>query len=186
LWTQLTLFIQGDGDLYGPEAMPDVDDATDAILSTSSISGTQLTSTPVTSDISKVKSEASSKTPSRSGTPKMKNLKRSIQDAFAESSAKDNEFFERMGTQRHACRIGEMELKYRKLETKAMEKQHQREREHEQHEFRMMQMQIMMAQNPQRLPSLMQSSLEDLGLMAELNDTALPSGSSSSLAPYSN
>jgi hypothetical protein len=110
-------------------------------------------------------------------------LKRSLQDAFAEGSAKENQIFERLGTQKHERAIGELELKRRKLENKAMEKQHQREREREQHEFRMMQMRMMMSQNQQAMPRVMQPqdpSLEGLGLMAELNGDMAPLPSESS------
>jgi hypothetical protein len=97
-------------------------------------------------------------------------------------NAKENQILERLGTQKHERHIGELELKRRKLEHKAMEKQHQREREREQHEFRMMQMRMMMSQNQQAMPRLMQPQdplLEGLGLMAELNGATLPSESSS-------
>jgi hypothetical protein len=108
--------------------------------------------------------------------------KRTFQDVFAEGSAKENQMLERLGTQKHERALGEQELKRRKLEHKAMEKQHQREREREQHEFRMMQMRMMMSQNSQAAPTAIQSqnqpSFETFGLMAELNDAILPSGSS--------
>ena len=68
---------------------------------------------------------------------------------------------ERLGTQKHKCALGELELKCRKLENKAMEKQHQREHEREQHKIRMMQMRMMMTQNQQAtamwLPMMMQA-----------------------------
>ena len=67
--------------------------------------------------------------------------KHTLQDAFAEGSAKENQVLEHLGTQKHECAIGELDLKRRKLKNKAMEKQHQRE----QHEFRMMQMRVMMS-----------------------------------------
>ncbi len=71
-----------------------------------------------------------------------------------------------------------------------MEKQHEHEHEHEQHEYHMMQMQIMMSQNQQSVAEMVQPPKQllfgGLGLMDELNDPLLPSGSgSSSLAPYS-
>ena len=107
-------------------------------------------------------------------------LKRTLQDAFAKGSAKDSEVLERLGTQKHERAIGELKLKRRKLENKAMEKQHQRERE--QHEFRMMQMRIIMSQNQRAAPVMMQPqnqpSFDGLGLMAELQ-------SESPLTPYS-
>jgi hypothetical protein len=111
-------------------------------------------------------------------------LKRTLQDAFAEGSAKENQILERLGTQKHERAIGELELKRRKLENKAMEKQHQRE----QHEFRMLQMRLMMTQNQQTVPTMQsqpQSSLEGFGLMAELTGTVLPSESSSLSTPFS-
>jgi hypothetical protein len=91
---------------------------------------------------------------------------------------------ERLGAQKHERAIGEQELKRRKIEHKTMEKQHQREREREQHEFRMMQMRMMMTQNQRAMPMMTQSSNqppynEGFGLMAELNDATLPSGTSS-------
>jgi hypothetical protein len=119
--------------------------------------------------------------------------KRSLQDAFAEGSAKENAILERLGTQKHERAIGELELKRRKLENKAMEKQHQREREREQHEFRMMQMRIMMSQNRQTAPMMVQSqsqpSFDGFGLLAELNSATLPpetqsQSQSQSLSPY--
>ena len=92
---------------------------------------------------------------------------------------------ERLGTQKHECVIGELELKRRKLDNKMIEKQHQCERECKQHEFRMMQMQMMMSQNQQAAPMVMQSqnqpSFEGFGLMAELNDAILPSVSPDSI-----
>jgi hypothetical protein len=106
-------------------------------------------------------------------------LKRTLQDTFAEGTAREAEVLERLGTQKHERAIIELELKRRKLENKAMEKQHQREREREQHEFRMMQMRMRMSQNPQAAPGMMQPqdqlSLHDFGLMDELNGPSLPS-----------
>ena len=95
-----------------------------------------------TSDSSKVKFEAvSSKTSSRAGTPRLKtSSKRTLQDVFAEGSVKDGQALECLGTQKHERVIGELELKRRKLENKAMVQQHQCEREREQHEFRMLQL----------------------------------------------
>ena len=113
--------------------------------------------------------------------------KRTLQDAFAEGSAKEHRVLERLGTQKHERAIGELEPKRRKLENKAMEKQHQREREREQHEFRMMQMRIMMSQNRPTVPMMQPpnpSLFEGLGLMAELTDAASPS-ESPSLNSYS-
>jgi len=139
--------------------------------------------TPFTSiaGSSKLKSEVGLKPSSRASTPKSKSLlKRTLQDAFAEGSVRDAEIMERLGTQKHERAIGELELKRRKLENKAMEKQHQREREREEHEFRMMQMRIRMAQNQQAAPGMMQQPqnqlpLNGFGLMDELNDPSLPS-----------
>src|SRR6267154_5588582 len=100
-----------------------------------------------------------------------------LQDAFAEGSAKENQVLEHLGTQKHECAIGELDLKRRKLKNKAMEKQHQ----HEQHEFRMMQMRVMMSQSWQGALTMMQSqnqpSFEGLGLMGELNGATLSSES---------
>jgi hypothetical protein len=94
---------------------------------------------------------------------------------------RESEAIERMGTQKHERAIGELELKHRKLENKAMEKQHQRERE--QHEYRMMQMRMMISQNQQVVPGMMQcqnqSSFGGFGLMDELNDSSLASDSPS-------
>ena len=118
--------------------------------------------------------------------------KRTLQDMFAEGSAKDNQMIERLGTQKHERALGELELKRRKLENKAMEKQHQREREREQHEIRMMQMRMMMTQNQQatamRLPTMMQAQnqpiFEGYGLLAELN-AGSPSSETPSPSTYS-
>ena len=83
-----------------------------------------------------------------------------------------------LGTQKHEHAIGELDLKHRKLENKAMEKQHQHKHEHEQHEFCMMQMWVLMSQGQQAVP-VMQSQnhplFEGLGLMGELNDAMPPS-----------
>jgi hypothetical protein len=181
-----SLPVQDEGDPYSLPPTPDDDDV---LCSAGSTSLTPFT--PCTSIVGscKVKAEAASKTPSRASTPKSRPIsKRTLQEAFAEGSAKENQMFERMGTQKHERAIGELELKRRKLENKAMEKQHQCEREREQHEFRMMKMRMMMSQNQQAAPMMMQSqnpsSFEGLGLMAELNDTGLPSESSASLSPY--
>jgi hypothetical protein len=62
-----------------------------------------------------------------------------------------------LGTQKHEHAIGELELKRHKLENKAMEKQHQHECEREQHEFWMMKMHMIMFQNQQAAPMMMQS-----------------------------
>ena len=100
-----------------------------------------------------------------------------LQDMFAEGSAKDNQMIEHLGTQKHKCALGELELKHHKLENKVMEKQHQHEHERKQHEIHMMQMQMMMTQNQQatmmRLPTMMQAQnqpiFERYRLLAELN-----------------
>ncbi len=130
-------------------------------------------------DSASVKYEAISKTPSQSGTPKSRlTLKCSLQDTFAEGSAKESQILKCLGTQKHERAIGELELKRRKLENKAMERQHQ----HEQHKFHMMQMQMMMSQNQQAMPRLMLPQdplLEGLGFMPELNGATLPSETSS-------
>jgi len=105
--------------------MPDGDDV---ICSASSTLVMPFT----TAGSSKVKAEATFKMPSRASTPRSRTMKRTLQDAFAEGSAKDSEVLKRLGTQKHEHAIGELELKRCKLENKAMEKQHQCE----QHEFR--------------------------------------------------
>ena len=145
--------------------------------STSSASITPFTSI---AGSSKLKSEVGLKPSSRGSTPKSRSLlKCTLQDAFAEGSARDAEVMERLGTQKHERAIGELELKRRKLENKAMEKQHQREHEREEHEFRMMQMWVRMSQNQQAAPGMMQPqnhlSLNGFGLMDELNGPSLPS-----------
>src|SRR5712691_5934530 len=87
-------------------------------------------------DSSKIKYKASSvsKTPSRAGTPKLRSmLKRTLQDVFAEGSAKENQILKCLGAQKHERVIGELELKGQKMDHKVMEKQHQCEREHELH-----------------------------------------------------
>lgn len=156
-------------------------DRDEAIRSASPTSFTPLTSA---AGSSKIRSEAVSKTPSRASTPGSKSgslLKRTLQDAFAEGSAKESQILERLGMQKHERAIGELELKRRKLENKVMEKQHQREQEREHHEYRMLQMRVLLSQNPQAVPGTMQrqnqSSLGGFGLMDELNDLSLPSES---------
>jgi hypothetical protein len=178
------MFVQDEG---GSD-MPVTPDSDDVFCSAGSTSATPLTSSVDSS--SRVKYEAVSKTPSRAGTPKSRSmLKRTLQDAFAEGSAKENQIIERLGTQKHERAIGELDLKRKKLENKAMEKQHQREREREQHEFRMLQMRLMMTQNQQTASTMRsqpQSSLDGFGLMDELTGTSLPLESSSSLGtPFS-
>jgi hypothetical protein len=182
LWMELTsLPVQDEGDSYSLLPTPNDDDVLRSAGSTSVTPFTPCTSI-VGSD--KVKAEAASMTPSRASTPKSRSIsKRTLQEAFAEGSVKENQILECLGTQKHERAIGELELKHRKLENKAMEKQHQRE----QHEFRMLQMCMMMSWNQQAAPMMMQSQnpslFEGLGLMAELNDTGLPS-ESSSLSSY--
>ena len=129
--------------------------------------------------------------PSQASTSKSKLItKCTLQDVFAEGSAKENQILEQLGTQKHERAIGELELKHHKLENKTMEKQHQREHEHEQHEFCIMQMCIMMSQNRQGAQMVMamasqnQPSFEGLGLMSELNGAVL-SSESPSLSPFS-
>ena len=121
-------------------------------------------------------------------------LKRTLQDAFADGTAKENLILERLGAQKHERAIRELELKRRKLENQAMEKQHQREREREQHEFRMLQMRMMMSQGQQgvaatQLPVMTQANGQPLfngyGLMAELNADSLPSENPSNSGSYS-
>jgi flagellar biosynthesis GTPase FlhF len=178
------LLLQDEGDPYSLRTTPDGDDV---IPSASSTPITPFTALSSTASSSKVKVEATSKTPSRASTPKSRTLlKRTLQDAFAEGSAKENQILERLGTQKHERAIGELELKRRKLENKAMEKQHQRE----QHEFRMMQMRMMMTQNQQTAPVMTQSRphnqalFDGFGFMPGLDGAAL-SSESPSLSPFS-
>lgn len=97
-----------------------------------------------------------------------------------------------LGIQKHERALGELELKRRKLENKAMKKQHQHERKRKQHEIRMMQMRMMMTQNQQatamQLPTIMQAQnqpiFEGYGLLAELN-TGSPSSETPSPSTYS-
>jgi hypothetical protein len=99
------MFIQGEGGSNMPATL----DGDSVFCSTSSIPATPLTSSV---DSSKVKYEAVSKTPSRASTPKSRSmLKRTLQDAFAEGSVKENQMLERLGTQKHEHAIGELELK---------------------------------------------------------------------------
>src|SRR6266849_7563280 len=133
------MFVQGEG---GPDmpATPDSEDFFCLAAATGSTSAMPLTSSV---DSSKIKYEASSvsKMPSRAGTPKSRSmLKWTLQDAFAEGSAKENQILKRLRAQKHECAIGELELKRRKMDHKAMEKQHQREHKHE------LQMWLMMTQ----------------------------------------
>jgi hypothetical protein len=174
----ISLLVQDKGDVYSLHTTPDGDDATHSAAFTPVMLFTSVAGS------SKVKSEATSKTPSRASTPKSRTMsKQTLQDAFAEGSAKDNLVLERLGAQKHEHAIGELELKHRKLENKAMEKQHQRE----QHEFCMMQMRMMISQNrqtaPMTMPSQNQPSFEGFSLMGELNGASLPS-ESPSLSPY--
>ena len=174
----ISLLVQDEGDVYSLRTTPDGDDAT------RSAAFTPVTPFTSVAGSSNVKSEATSKMPSRASTPKSRTMsKRTLQDAFAEGSAKDNLVLEHLGAQKHERAIGELELKRRKLEHKAMEKQHQRE----QHEFRMMQMRMMISQNrqtaPMTIPSQNQPSFEGFSLMGELNGASLPS-ESPSLSPY--
>jgi hypothetical protein len=90
-----------------------------------------------------------------------------------DSSAKDSDMLGQLGTQKHERTLGMQDLKRRKLEQISLEKQHQRERERDQHEYRMLQMRVAMSRNEQSTPSF-----NGLGLMAELNEGLLPSGSS--------
>ena len=114
------MLVQGEGDSYDSlRTTPDIDDV---LRSASSTSLTPFTSL-VSSD--KVKAEVASKMPSRSSTPKSRPMSKcTLQDAFAEGSAKENQVLKCLGTQKHEHAIGELDLKRRKLENKAMEKQH--------------------------------------------------------------
>ena len=131
------MFVQGEGG-SDMSATPNGDSV---FCSPSPSSATSLTSSV---DSSRVKYKAASKTPSRAGTPKPRSmLKRTLQDAFAKGSVKENEMLECLGTQKHECVIVELELKRRKLKNKVMKKQHQRECKCKQHEFHMLQMRLM-------------------------------------------
>jgi hypothetical protein len=123
-----------------------------------------------------------------SSTHKSKTTVKTLKDILAEGSTNDNQLVERLGTQKHERVIGEQELKRRKLENRILERKHQREREHEEHEFRMMQLRMAMSQGDrgtsmmlQSAPTQTRSSFEGLGLMAELNDSLLPSTSNYSV-----
>jgi hypothetical protein len=92
--------VQDEGDLYSLRATPD-DDSLNPSAGSSSV-------TPFMSvaSSSKVKSEAASVMPSRASTPKSRPMSKcSLQDAFAEGSAKENQVLERLGTQKHECAI---------------------------------------------------------------------------------
>jgi hypothetical protein len=168
----ISLLAQDESDSYNICATPDRG-------LTSSTSSTSITPFMSIAGSSKLKSEVGLKPSSRASTPKSRSLlKRTLQDSLAEGSARDAELLERLGTQKHERAIVELELKRRKLENRAMEKQHQREREREEHEFRMMQMRIRMAQSQPAAPGMMQPQnqlpLNGFGLMDELNDPTLP------------
>jgi hypothetical protein len=176
------LLVQDEGNFYSPHTTSPGDD--DVIRSASPTLVMPFLST---ASSSKIKTDATSKTPfwastPRSSTPRSRTTSKHIlQDAFAEGTVKDNQTLESLGTQKHERAIGELELKHCKLKNKAMEKQHQCEWEHEQHQFCMMQMQMMMAQNWQGMPMIMQGQNRPLlGLMAELNDATVPSETLSS------
>ena len=180
----ISLPVQDEANLYGLGITPDADD--DSTRSPSSISVMPLTSA---ASSSKVKSVSFSTVSSWASTPKRSLLKQTLQDAFVEGSARESETLECLRTQKHEHVLVELELKCCKLDQRALEKQHQCECEHKQHEYCMMQMQIMMSQNQQSVAEMVQPLKQPLfgglGLMDELNDPSLPSGSgSSSLAPY--
>ena len=106
--------------------MPDGDDA---ICSASCTPATPFIST---AGSSKVKAEATSKTPSWASTPRSRMMSKcTLQDAFAKRSMKENKVLEHLEMQKHEHAIGELELKHCKLENKAMEKQHQHKCKHE-------------------------------------------------------
>jgi hypothetical protein len=115
-------------------------DRNDPICSASPTSVTPFTSA---AGSSRVKSDAASKKSFWASTlgPKLGLLlKCTLQNVFADRSAKEHQILKRLGMQKHECAIGELELKCRKLENKAMKEQHQWEWEWEQHEYCMMQM----------------------------------------------
>jgi len=102
-------------------ATPDSEDFFCPAAATGSTSATPLTSSV---DSSKIKYEASSvsKMPSCASTPKSRSmLKRTLQDAFAEGSVKENQILERLGAQKHERAIGELKLKCQKMDHKVME-----------------------------------------------------------------
>ena len=108
--------------------MPDVDDGTclpNPMPNPMSATSESLTPTTAGSGSLSIKTEATSNTPSCASTPRSRTMiKHTLQDAFAKGSAKDSQMIKHLGTQKHKCAIGELELKRRKLENKAMEKQH--------------------------------------------------------------
>ena len=130
-----------------------------------------------TSSIRKISSEPSFRAPSQASTLKSRTTgKCSIQDVFEDEMTKDNEMSDRVEIQKHERVLVELELKHRKLENWAIEKQHQHEREREQHKICMIQLRMMLAQqSTQTMPSLL--LFEGLGFMGELNDPTLPSTS---------
>ena len=107
----ISLPVQDEADLYGLGITPDADD--DSTHSPSSISVTPLTSA---ASSSKVKPKLFSTTSSQAGTPKRSLLKQTLQDAFAEGSARESETLERLRTQKHECVLVELELKHCKLD----------------------------------------------------------------------
>lgn len=182
------VFIQDPSEPFSPytPSWPSLDQG-DAITSVSpspsaptlSHSNTPTPSEPSSAGTGMVKAEAklSSSTQKSRGM-----MKRTLQDVFAEGSAKENEMLECLRMQRHERALGEQELKRRKLDQKLLEKQHQRERERDAHEYRMMQMQMQagVMPNSRGAPAMRNERSEGFGLLAELNDPMLPPGS-----PYS-
>src|SRR6266852_575213 len=176
-------------------ATPDSEDFFCPAAATGSTSATPLTSSV---DSSKIKYEALSvsKMPFCASTLKSRlMLKRTLQDAFAKGSVEENQILERLGAQKHERAIGELELKRRKMDHKAMEKQHQREHKHKLHEFHMLQMQLMMTQNQQTVPGMQVPGMQVSGMQAPpqllldgfrlISELTLPESSSSLSTPYS-
>ncbi|KAI0264294.1 hypothetical protein BGY98DRAFT_1103566 [Russula aff. rugulosa BPL654] len=134
---------------YSLATTPDVDDAT------GSTSVTPFTLTPT--DSNKTKHEPLSKTPSRSNTPKTKSLKHTLEEAFAEGSAKQNEILKQVKTLKYEHAMGELDLK------------HADDDDPKPAEY---------AASMMQTPTPTNASLEGFGLMAELNDATLPGSSS--------
>jgi hypothetical protein len=132
-------------------ASPDLDNVNFSVASTPANSNyNSPTACASTVGNSRVTTDARSRTPSSTQKSRA-TTKHTIQDMFTEGSAKENEILDHLWTQRHEQALGEQELKCRKLDHKALEKQHQRE----QHEYRMLQIWVM-AQNSQAAPMAMQ------------------------------
>jgi hypothetical protein len=108
------LVCQNESGFYSLATTPDIDNAT------SSTSVMPFTLTPTNSN--KTKHEPLSKTLFRSNTPKTKSLKHTLEEAFVEGSAKQNEILKQVKMLKYEHAMGELDLKCRKLDHKAMEK----------------------------------------------------------------